>query len=334
MKKTRSLKWLPVLVLLVFSFLLFGGGKKGEEAAPKKEAVAEKKDVSADEYVNVLALSSLPMFAENDHAGLFAFEKEYGVKVTVAGPTEWDMDAHARTIEEVAARKPAGILVHGFSPALKGAIDKAMDAGVPVVCVDGDVPDSKRMSFIGTDWYQVGVVHAHEMARLTGGKGKVAAMMVIGIDIYEYCAQGYKDGLANYPGMELIGVFNDETDPAVAARLTNELVSAHPDLAGISNFDATTPGVGAAIKELGVAGKVKVTGMNVDPPQIKYLEEGVIQVLVGQKRALFGYYGAKMLYDYNHSPVNITPNDAGVGVTNIPPRVDTGIFNTATVSQR
>ncbi|HUT65664.1 MAG TPA: substrate-binding domain-containing protein [Spirochaetota bacterium] len=323
--RRKAITWIAVIAVLAFA-LVFIAGKEDKGAAPEKGAAVEKEDVSGEEYVNVLALSSLPMFAENDHAGLFAFGDEYGVKVTIAGPTEWDIDAQARTVEEVAARKPAGIIVHGFSPALKGAIDKAIDAGIPVVCVDGDVPDSKALSFIGTDWYQVGVVHAHEMARLTGGKGKVAALMVIGIDIYEDCAQGYKDGLAKYPGMELLGVYNDETDTAVTARLTNELISANPDLAGISVFDATTPGVGAAIKELGLAGKVKVTGMNVDPPQIKYLEEGVIQVLVGQKRALFGYYGAKMLYDYNHSAVNITPNDAGVGVTNIPPRVDTGLF--------
>jgi ABC-type sugar transport system substrate-binding protein len=321
MKRGKLSKLISICFMIFFTILLFSGAKKkGEESAAVKKPTAE------DEYVDVLALSSLPMFAENDLAGLKAFGKEYGVKVTVAGPTEWDMDAQARTIEEVTARKPAGIVVHGFSPALKSAIDKAMNVGVPVVCVDADVADSKRLSFIGTDWYQVGVVHAHEMAKLLGGKGKVAALMVIGIDIYEDCARGYKDGLAKYPGMKLIGVFNDETDAAVAARLTNELVSANPDLAGISVFDATTPGVGAAIKELGLGGKIKVTGMNVDPPQIKYLEEGVIQVLVGQKRALFGYYGAKMLYDYNHSPVKITPNDAGVGLSNIPPRVDTGIF--------
>jgi len=323
--RKKSFTWVAVTVLLAFA-MIFIAGKGDKGAAPEKKVAEGKVDVSGEEYVDVLALSSLPMFAENDLAGLSAFGDEYGVKVTVAGPTEWDMDAQARTIEEVTARNPAGIIVHGFSPALKGSIDKAIDAGIPVVCVDGDVPDSKALSFIGTDWYQVGVVHAHEMARLTGGKGKVVAIMVIGIDIYEDCARGYKDGLANYPGMELLGVYNDEADTAISARLTNELISANPDIAGISVFDATTPGVGAAIKELGLAGKVKVTGMNVDPPQIKYLEDGVIQVLVGQKRKLFGYYGAKMLYDYNHSPINITPNDAGVGVTNIPPRVDTGLF--------
>ena len=33
-------------------------------------------------------------------------------------------------------------------------------ARIPVVCVDADVPASKRMAFIGTDWFDLGVRQA------------------------------------------------------------------------------------------------------------------------------------------------------------------------------
>jgi ABC-type sugar transport system substrate-binding protein len=286
-------------------------------------AVAEEKE---EEYVWISALSSFPMFVINDHVGLKQFGEEYGVKVTVAGPVEYDIAGQARTIEEVAARKPAGIMVLGLEPALKGAIDKAVDMGVPVVCIDADVKESKRFAFIGTDWYQVGITHARLMAEHTGGKGKVAAVVLIGPEIYVDCLRGYRETIAKYPDMEYVGEFQSEGNPEVAARVTADILSANPDIAGISGFDGATPGIGAALKEAGMGGKVIVTGMNVDPPQIKYLEDGVFHALVGQKRALFTYYGGKLLYDYNHSKVTITPNDPGVGLTNIPARVDTGLF--------
>jgi ribose transport system substrate-binding protein len=329
MKRGKFFALAVIVVTLVFMSVFLLGFKKRAaetEAIEKGETIIKKEAMSDEEYVDVLAFSSLPMFVVNDFVGWETFGQEYGVKTTIAGPAEWDIDGQVKTLDEVVARKPAGIMVHGFSPALKGGIDRAIDAGIPTVCVDGDVPDSKRLSFIGTDWYQVGVAHARELARLIGGKGKVAGLLIIGVDIYDYCAQGYKDELAKYPDIELIGIYHDEADAEVAARITTDLVTSNPDLAGISVFDGTSPGVGAALKELDLCGKVKVTGMNVDPPMIKYLEDGCMQVLVGQRRALFTYYSGVVLYNYNHSSLKITPNDKGVGVNIIPPRIDTGIF--------
>ncbi len=328
MKRKRLFTGFLIVVAVVFLFIatdVFAEKEKSGE--PEEVAPAKTVDVSEEEYVAIHALSSFPMFVANDHAALNQFAEEYGVKVTIAGPTEWDMDAHARTIEEVAARRPTGMIVYGFSPALKSAINKAVDAGIPVVCVDADVADSKRLAFVGTDWYRVGQTHAREMAKLTGGKGKFAVIMIIGMDIFDDALQGYEDELKNHPGMELVGVYNDNASVEEVARITTDILSAFPDITGISGFDGASPGIGAALKESGRRpGEIKVTAQDVEPPQIKYIEEGIFHVLVGQKRKLFSYYGAKLLYDYVHSPIEITPNDNGVGVTNIPLSIDTGLF--------
>lgn len=319
-------RWIIVSAAVVFLVAQVGWCKKRAKEDEATSVAVEAVDVSNEEYVAVMALSSYPMFVDNDHVSLKQFGEEYGVKVTIAGPEEWDMDAFARTIEEVAARKPTAMIVYGFSPALKSAIDHAVDMGIPVVCADADVPDSKRLCFVGTNWYNVGKVHAREMARLTGGKGRVAVIMIVGMDIFQEALQGYQDELANYPDMELVDVFDDQSSVENVTKITSEILTAYPDIAGISGFDGASPGIGAAIKESGRAGDIKVTAQDVDPPQVKHLEDGVFHVLVGQKRKLFSYYSAKLLYDYIHSPVEVSVNDEGVGISSIPERVDTGIF--------
>jgi len=128
------------------------------------------------------------------------------------------------------------------------------------------------------------------------------------------------------PTGELVDVFDDQASVENVTKITSEILSAYPDIAGISGFDGASPGIGAAIKESGRAGDIKVTAQDVDPPQVKHLEDGVFHVLVGQKRKLFSYYSAKLLYDYIHSPIDITANDEGAGISNIPQRVDTGLF--------
>ena len=65
----------------------------------------------------------------------------------------------------------------GWDPsALIPAINGAIDAGIPVVCVDADVPNSKRYSFIGTDWFDLGVRQAEAMAEILDVSDRIYVM--------------------------------------------------------------------------------------------------------------------------------------------------------------
>ncbi len=327
MKKSYP-KVLSLLLTLTMVLVMMLSGCAAEQPAPPVEAASgtDKVDVSNEEYVWISCLSGFPLFVENDQVGLKKFGEEYGVKVTIAGPSEYDIAGTVKTIEEVIARKPAGIMVLGMESSLTGGINKIVEAGIPCVVVDADISTSKRQAFIGTDWYDVGIAHAEQMVKHTGGKGKVAVVYIKGAENMELALTGYKEYLKAYPDMTVVDAFNSESNPEVAARVTADILAAYPDIAGISGFDGATPGIGTALKEAGKAGKIAVTGMNVDAAQIGLLEEGVFNSLVGQKRQLFTYYGAKLLYDMNHSPATISKDDKALGVTNIPVNINTGIF--------
>ena len=143
-----------------------GGGTAG----------APRASVADEEYVWISANANLPLFVAHDHPALRQIGHELGVKVTIAGPNAVDIPALVATVEQVAARKPAGIMVVGWEPsALIPPIDAAIEAGIPVICVDGDVPASRRLAFVGTDWYQLGVRQGEVMVQsLAGRRGKVA----------------------------------------------------------------------------------------------------------------------------------------------------------------
>ena len=57
------------------------------------------------------------------------------------------------------------MMVVGWDPAASSAIDRAVESGIAVVCVDADVPGSKRQAFVGTDWRDLGVRLAEAMVR-------------------------------------------------------------------------------------------------------------------------------------------------------------------------
>jgi ribose transport system substrate-binding protein len=206
-----------------------------------------------DEYVWLSANANLPLFVAHDHPALRAAGRDFGVRVTIAGPDTIDIPALVSAVEQTAARKPAGIMVVGWDEsALAPAIDKAIESGVPVVCVDADVPRSKRFAFIGTDWRDIGRKQAHAMvSMLQGRKGQVAMIGLIDQNIDREAFAGFKE-VATSAGLTVLQPQHDKGNQAEATRVSAAILQAYPNLVGIAGFDSESgPGMGQAIKEAG-----------------------------------------------------------------------------------
>jgi ribose transport system substrate-binding protein len=281
---------------------------------------------AADEtYVEVLALINLPYFIDHK-LGLDFAGKELGVKTKFIGPVDYDMTAMVNTLDQTIAEKPAGILVVGFDPALKPSIDKAIDAGIPVVTLDAEVYGSKRLTFLGTGNVNAGKAGADLLAKAIGGKGKVVLMTKVGQSNLEERIQGYKDQFAaKYPDIQVVQIIDDQSDSAKAAEGLKAALQANPDLAGVGCVEAAG-GVGAATaaKELGITDKFKIVSMDRDDGTLKFIEDGTIYASVAQKTALMSYLGTKLLYLYNHAPLPIVADNKASGIVPMPEAVDTG----------
>ncbi|MEJ7769088.1 MAG: substrate-binding domain-containing protein [Chitinophagaceae bacterium] len=323
--------------ILHFIFALTGIMMAGCQLPPKEEAggvssafvttTDDGKSNPNEEYVMVTTAINMPMYVNHDQAAFLRWGKTRGVKVSILGPAEWDVPAQIETIEQVIASRPAGLLINGTDPGIAQAINKAVDAGIPTVVYDSDIPASRRHGFLGTDWYQIGKMQGDEIVRLTGGKGKIAYMGILGLTNMEAGFQGLLDVLKKYPGITVVGKYDDKANVELAARITSDLLAAHPDLAALCGFDSNSgPGMGLAVKEAGKAGKIKITTVDWEPEHLQLVNDGVIQMLAGQKRELFTWYGAQFLFDMVHRTNRLSKNDAESGITNIPEVINTGLL--------
>ena len=276
-------------------------------------------------YVEVLALTNLPYFIDH-RLGLEFAGQELGVKTKFVGPVDYDMTAMVNTLEQTIAEKPAGILVVGFDPALKPSIDKAAEAGIPIVTLDAEVYGSKRDTFLGTGNVNAGKAGGKILADLVGGKGKVALITKVGQSNLEERIAGYKAVFAaEYPEIELVQIIDDQSDSAKAADGLKAVLQRYPDLAGVGCVEAAG-GVGAATaaKELDLVGKLKIVSMDRDDGTLKFIEDGVIDASIAQKTALMSYLGTKFMYLMNHGPVPVVADNAAAGISPMPESVDTG----------
>lgn len=297
---------------------------KGNKGAGDKFITADKVS-SEEEYVMVTTAINLPLYVNHDQKAFLKWGEKMGVRTSIVGPSEWDVPAQIASIEQVITGKPAGLLINGTDPGIASAIRKAVAAGIPTVVYDSEIPNSGRHSFIGSDWYEMGRLQGERMAALIKGKGKVACMGILGMENMQAGFRGLQDALKKYPNIEFIGSYDDKANVEIAARLTADLLAAHPDLAGIAGFDSNSgPGMALSVKEGNKAGKIKLTTVDAEPEHLKLVKEGLISYLVGQKRELFTWMGAQFLFDMRHKTLPLSANDAQAGVVPIPSTVITG----------
>ncbi|MBM4019275.1 MAG: substrate-binding domain-containing protein [Planctomycetes bacterium] len=323
MRETACLAAATALLLAAAMTLLpaAGGCDRPQPAGPP----GAKRDASSQLYIEVSALGSLDYFYDHK-LGMELAGKALGVRTEYTGPSDYDMAAMITVFEQAIARKPDGIVVVGFEPSLGAIIDKAAEAGIPVVTVDADLPGSRRIAFVGTGNHRAGLEGGRKLAELLGGKGKVALMTKPGQSNLEERIRGYQDALRQHPGIEVVQVADTQSDPTVAAQAAAALLQKYPDLAGIACVEAAGGnGAAMAVREAGKAGKVRIVAMDRGNDVLESIREGVISATVVQQTALMPFYAVQILYNLNNADIPITTNNAAAGITGAPAAIDTGV---------
>ncbi len=323
-----------VLALVVALLMVLGAcSSKPAATEPSDNGGAAATQAASGEkevYSWCCQYNSLPLFVNNDYIGMDLIAEQLGVEVRKVGPQEVDLPAFQAAIEQEIAKKPDGMMVVGWDASLATGIDKAMDAGIPVVTVDADVPDSKRLCFIGTDWYQLGVSQAKAVAPYLEGKtGNAICIGVPGGDNNKQALDGYIATLAVLaPGITVEPKVYDSASNAqtVAETIANQIQS-DSSLLAVAGFDSSTgPGIAQAIKEAGKVGQIFGTCVDAEPEHLQGVKDGALVAAVGQKRHFFTYYGVRMLYDYNHNGIQFTKDDKSAGISPIPTMISTGFI--------
>ncbi len=325
--------FLSLLILMTIA-LIFSGCTKDEPAAQQQvDNKAVEKKVSDERYVLIAPHIGI-QYWQVHKAGFEAAAAELGVQTFFTGVMGDSVEQQIAIMEQEISKNPAGFLVGPLNgPAFVPVINKAIAAGIPVIAVDTDSPDSKRLSYIGTDGYAAGQKAADLMAELLNGKGKVGISNLVGFEACEARARGFIDRIdSKYPGMEVVAVVDDKADTEIATKVNSEMIIANPDISGIFGTDGVSPiGMGAAVKNLNKTGKITLVGFDPMPQTLKLIEEGVIHSTMVQRTFAMSYYGLKMLYDYNHDTLELVKGwdvDAVQknGVNTLPNFTDTGIM--------
>jgi len=310
-----------LLVIALTASILFAGVSC--KAAETSAAVAE----ATEKYVMCTFLSGIEFWIPC-YNGMKAAAKQLGVEALYQGTEEYDAMAQATVLDQIIATNPTGIITTAQNAdALQPTIDKAVDAGIPLVMFDSDSPKSKRAVFLAGDNYQFGVKAAQMMAKLCGEKGKLLITTTVGQLNMEQRAGGFKDTIEkDYPNMSIVAITEEGADYESQAKNVAPVLQANQDLAGIWSTGSMGPGAVQAVKEAGKAGQVKIITMDIDSRLMELIEAGDVAATYVQGGWNMGYWSMKMVYDLKHGLLNPIANWKEANISPLPNYVDTGGF--------
>jgi len=288
-------------------FLLAFGGVEKAQAQGLKGAPNE-------EYIAVACMGNLEYFSAHKYAWKWIGDK-LGVKTSYIGPAEYDVPGQIAAFDQAIARKPAGIITFGVEASLKPSIDKAVDAGIPVVTFSGDVPDSKRLTFVGTNQHDLGYFGGIRLGEMLDGKGDVAILSIPGVSMFDVREQGFKDAFAKYPGIKVVQTGDTKADTVTAINAAKAIMQRFPNLTAFACTDSTG-GIAAAtaVKEAGKSGKIKVVSMDRNSDVLQNIVSGVVTATVAQDDVGEMVWGLLVLFSRHHFDAALSSDNRKAGV--------------------
>jgi ribose transport system substrate-binding protein len=258
---------------------------------------------AADEKLSIAVIpkGTTHVFWKSVEAGAKKAGQELGVKIIWKGPLrEDDRAEQIKVVEQFTSEGVSGIVLAPLdSEALVRPVKAAMDRKIPVVIFDSGMrgePGKDFVSFVATNNKKGGQMAGEALVKLLGGKGKVVLLRYnVGSGSTDQREQGFLEVMKKTPGITML-VDNRYGGATVAAAKDEsmKLIDKLKQADGVfCPNESSTLGMLGALRDNGLAGKIKFVGFDATPALVDALKKGECQALVAQDPTRMGYLGVK-----------------------------------------
>ncbi len=256
--------------------------------------------------------------------GVNAAIEDFGLTVVTQYPDTWGPTVQTPILDAMVARGDLDYLITAPTDReqMVAPLQAAIDAGIKVITVDtflgdGDYvngPVTFPISYIGSDNVEGGRIAGRALAEALGEQGSVYIQNTnVGVSTTEQRGQGFREAIAEFPDMEVIGEDYNLDDANTSVEQTTAVLQREPDLGGIFGVNVfSAQGAGTAVVNAGLGGQVQVVAFDATQFAIELLGNGDVTLVIAQKP-----------YDMGYLAVEFAMADLR-GVTSLPRRVTTG----------
>lgn len=221
--------------------------------------------------------------------------RDFGFSIEIL-PVDKNSEEQLKLLRQVAQEADA-IAISPYEPdKFIETINEIVDAGKPVITFNNDVAESKRLCYIGTDYYRSGKL-AGELLGKSVKSGKV--LVISGKSGYwqsQQRQQGFEEVVQSYPSVEIIGPICHKEGSGDFPELLRTL-DANPDVKGIfvmDNYNGIIESVCDTLHSRQPT--LDIVTLDLNSECVKGINEGMIMATIAQDPFSQGYYAVKKLF--------------------------------------
>ena len=224
--------------------------------------------------------------------------EDYGISV-ITKRVEFDSKAQLHAMNELMEEEIHGLILAPFNhEKIREKIDDITDMQIPVVTINTDIEGSKRLAYVGSDYFQSGRIAAGlfglmmkentELAIVTGSSDVLCHSERI---------RGFREVLdKDYPNIQIAEIAENHDDEFESYALTKKILERYPKISALFFTAAGVSGGCKAVIES--RKKVKVVTFDEYPAILSMLKEGVISATIGQQPFRQGARALNILFEY------------------------------------
>ncbi|MBK7644252.1 MAG: substrate-binding domain-containing protein [Planctomycetes bacterium] len=281
----------PARALCCVLLLLAGCSKSAPDGASAKPVYA------------VIPKGTTHVYWKAVERGAKAAGAELGVEIAWKGPLQEDDRAQQiQLVQQFTAQHVAGIALAPLDhTALVAPVRAAREAGIPVVIYDSGLdgtPGTDFLAYIATDNVKGGSIGGEELARLLPEGGDVVLLRyLVGSASTAQREQGFLDAIGKHTTLHC------SVDNRYAGATGGEAKTAALNLMGelrkckgvFCSNESATYGMLLALRQEGLAGKIRFVGFDSSPPLVEALKNGEIDALIVQDPRRMGALAVQTL---------------------------------------
>lgn len=228
---------------------------------------------------------------------------DYNCSVLVR-QTEYDLQQQLDSIDELRNEGINGLAISPYNdPAVRAKIDQLYELGIPVVTLNTDIENSRRIAYIGCDFFRSGETAGGLMHLMTRGRnsGDIHVGIISGsrnILCHTERIAGFRRTTAAYGNIHIVDIVNNSDNESESYDLTTALLARHPEINALYFTAGGVYGGCRAVADSGRQDKITVITNDIVNTTREYIEKGLIAATICQQPFLQGSKPLEILFAY------------------------------------
>ena len=245
------------------------------------------------------------LFFEDVKTGIHTAEREmkdFGVNITIKEVRGFDVKDHIGAINAMMEENPSALCISSIDlPEIRKCVNKIVKKGTPVVAINNDLSNTKRLCYVGSDYIVSGRTAAGLMLLCRSRKKENVLIATGSLNV-----KGHNDRIQGFNEVfrernvqyHLEDLFETQDDNEIAYFKAKKMLESHPDVDWVYITAAGVQGVCRAIEERTQGKEIRVICFDTNQYVRDYVERGIIDYVICQEPKEQGYQSVKKLFDY------------------------------------